>query len=335
MNSPITGKPMELVREKRVLEFRKESFEIIYHFYRCSDRGEEFEDDQLGDLNLDQVYNAYRARHKFPFPEEIKELRGRYDLPATAMSQILGFGVNQYRLYATGEIPSETNARLIQMAGNADEFLRLIELSDISELRQKDKLLKRIEELKRGQSVANLVTERTLGVSTPSEFNGYRKTGPEKAYHMIRFLAEDLRPLKTALNKLLFYADFYHFKKFGMGISGLQYRAIQWGPVPSQFDYLFKMAEEHNVINLRYEIWDGDSNDVKEMVIIDPSGEMEFRPELFTEAEIESMQVILDKFWKIRTGQLVDISHSEPAWKNNIEEKKLISYKYAFELLAL
>ena len=39
---------MELVREKRVLEFRKESFEIIYHLYRCKDTGEEFEDDQLG-----------------------------------------------------------------------------------------------------------------------------------------------------------------------------------------------------------------------------------------------------------------------------------------------
>ncbi|HMI61291.1 MAG TPA: type II toxin-antitoxin system antitoxin SocA domain-containing protein [Puia sp.] len=335
MNSPITGRQMELVRENRVLEFRKESFEIIYHFYRCKETGEEFEDDQLGDLNLDQVYNAYRARHKFPFPEEIKELRGRYDLPATAMSQILGFGVNQYRLYETGEIPSETNARLIQMASNSDEFLRLIELSDVSELRQKDKLLKRIEELKRRQSAANLFTERTLGVSTPSEFNGYRKTDPEKAYHMIRFLAEDLRPLKTALNKLLFYADFYHFKKFGMGISGLQYRAIQWGPVPSQFDYLFKMAEEHNVINLRYEVWDGDINDVREMVIIDPSGETEFRSELFAGTEIESLQVIMDKFKKTRTGQLVDISHNEPAWKNNIEEKKLISYKYAFELLAL
>jgi uncharacterized phage-associated protein len=331
MKSPITGKPMELVREKRVLEFRKESFEVIYHFYRCNDTGEEFEDDQLGDLNLDQVCNAYRARHRFPFPEEIKELRGRYDLPATTMSQILGFGVNQYRLYETGEIPSETNARLIQMAGNADEFLRLIELSDVSEVRQKDKLLKKIEELKKGQSPADLITERTLGVSLPTEFNGYRKTGPEKAYHMIRFLAEDQRPLKTALNKLLFYADFYHFKKNGMGISGLQYRAIQWGPVPSQFDYLFKMAEEHNVINLRYELWDDD----KEMVVIDPSEETEFKPGLFTEDEMESLQTVLDKFKKTKTRQLVDISHDEPAWKDNIEQKKLISYKYAFELLAL
>src|ERR1700735_1218798 len=104
MKSPITGTPMKLIREKKALEFRKESFDIIYHSYRCEDSGEEFVDERLGDLNLDQVYNAYRDRHHLPFTEEIKETRRQYGLPATAMSEVLGFGINQYRLYETGEI---------------------------------------------------------------------------------------------------------------------------------------------------------------------------------------------------------------------------------------
>ncbi|HTI11317.1 MAG TPA: type II toxin-antitoxin system antitoxin SocA domain-containing protein [Puia sp.] len=331
MKSPITGSPMELLREKRVLEFRKESFEIIYHYYRCKDTGEEFEDDRIGDLNLDQVYNAYRTRHKLPFIEEIKNIRSQYNLPATTMSEILGFGVNQYRLYETGDIPSETNARLIQMAGNPDEFLRLVELSDILQGKQKEKLLKKISELKESQTSWDVISEKMLGGNMPSEYNGYKKIHPEKAYHMVRFFADSLSPLKTALNKLLFYADFYHFKHFGSGISGLQYRAIQWGPVPSQFDYLFKMAEESDIINVRYEVWDGD----KEMVVIDPSASQAFRHDLFTFEEINSLQVVLGKLKHLKTKQLVDISHSEPAWKENIEGKKLINYKYAFELLAL
>jgi uncharacterized phage-associated protein len=331
MKSPITGNPMELLREKKVLEFRKESFEIIYHYYRCKDTGEEFEDEHMGDLNLDQVYNAYRVRHNLPFTEEIKNIRSQYDLPATAMSEILGFGVNQYRLYETEDMPSETNARLIQMAANPDEFLRLVELSDAIHGRQKEKLLKRISELKESQTSWGPITEKMLGGNMPSEYTGYRRINPEKAYHMVRFFAENLSPLKTALNKLLFYADFYHFKQFGAGISGLSYRAIQWGPVPSQFDYLFKMAEESNIINLKYEIWDGD----KEMVIIDPSASQVFRNELFNPDEINSMQIVLEKLKPVKTKQLVDISHKEPAWKENIEGKKLINYQYAFELLAL
>jgi uncharacterized phage-associated protein len=331
MKSPITGKPMELVREKKTLEFRKEQFEVVYHTYRCIDSGEEFEDEALGNLNLGQVYNAYRAKHKLPFTEEIKNTRSQYDLPATTMSEILGFGVNQYRLYETGDIPSETNARLIQMAANPDEFLRLVGYSDAVKDKQKEKLLKRIAELKQEKNFWKIMQEKMLGVHMPCEFNGYRKTSPEKAYHMVRFFADNLKPLKTALNKLLFYADFYHFKKTGTGISGLQYRAIQWGPVPGQFDYLFKMAEEQRVINLKYEIWDGD----KEMVIIEPGTDLAFRQDLFSEEEIKSMQTVQAKLKSLKTSQLVDISHQEPAWKENIDGKKLINYNYAFELIAV
>lgn len=331
MKSPITGKPMELIRGKTTLEFRKEQFEVIYHSYRCVDTGEEFEDEELGNLNLGQVYNAYRAKHKLPFTEEIRNTRRQYDLPATVMSEILGFGVNQYRLYETGDIPSETNARLIQMAANPDEFLRLTELSGAVTGKQKEKLLKRIAELKQEATSWNVMQEKMLGVHMPCAFNGYRKTSPEKAYHMVRFFADNLRPLKTALNKLLFYADFYHYKKTGTGISGLQYRAIQWGPVPGQFDYLFKMAEESHVINLKYEVWDGD----KEMVIIEPAADLVFRQELFSEDEIKSMQTVQAKLSSLKTSQLVDISHQEPAWKENIDGKKLISYNYAFELIAV
>ena len=331
MKSPITGNPMELLKEKKVLEFRKEPFEIIYHYYRCKDTGEEFEDDHVGDLNLNQVYSAYRAKHKLPFVEEIKNIRSQYELPATTMSEILGFGVNQYRLYETGDIPSETNARLIQMAANPDEFLRLVELSDALHGKQKEKLLKRISELKASLNQRDSAREKILEAGRPTEFNGYRKTSPEKAYHMARFFADSLSPLKTALNKLLFYADFYHFRQFGTGISGLSYRAIQWGPVPSQFDYLFKMAEENNIINLRYEVWDGD----KEMVVIDPAPLTTFCSDLFTLDEINSLQAVLGTLKNVKTRQLVDISHNEPAWKENIEGKKLIDYNYAFDLLAL
>ncbi len=322
---------MKLLKEKRSLEFRKETFEVIYHYYQCQDTGEEFVDEKIGDLNLDQVYNAYRVKHKLPFTIEIKNIRSQYDLPATVMSEILGFGVNQYRLYETGDMPSETNARLIQIAANPDEFLRLVELSEAIDGKQKEKLLIRIAALKEQMNPWDQFSEKTLGIGPPSEYNGYKKAKPEKAYYMVLFFANHLKPLKTALNKLLFYSDFYHFKQFGTGISGLSYRAIQWGPVPSHFDNLFGMAEESKIINLKYEVWDGD----KEMVLIEPGTNIVFRDDLFEEDEIKSMYAVLENLKNLKTNQLVDISHKEPAWLKNIEGKKLINYKYAFELLAL
>lgn len=328
MNSPITGKPMELVQEKRTLEFRREKFEIMYHYFKCSDTDEEFVDEIIGNLNLRQVHNAYRAKHNLPFQEEIMSLRSRYDLPATTMSQILGLGVNQYGLYEKGEIPSETNARIIQLAATPGEFSRLVDLSDL-EPKRKESIHQKIAEVKKVSNGWRPFYEKSLGITAPSEYNGYRKASLEKAYHFVRFFADQQSVLKTALNKLLFYADFYHFKRLGVGISGLTYRAIQWGPVPGQFDALFRQAEENNIISRRYEV-DKD----KEMEIIEPSASESFRSDLFTRDELDSLKTVVKKLKGLRTGQLVDISHQELAWKENIEGKKLISYNYAFGLLA-
>ncbi|MFC7526695.1 hypothetical protein ACFQRK_22245 [Parapedobacter sp. GCM10030251] len=57
MNSPITGKSMKLVREADTLAFRKETFNIVYHYYLCEHSGEPFTDDRLNTLNTMQATN--------------------------------------------------------------------------------------------------------------------------------------------------------------------------------------------------------------------------------------------------------------------------------------
>ena len=42
MKSPFTGGDAALCHEKQSFEFRKDNFEIVYHFYRCKDTNEEF-----------------------------------------------------------------------------------------------------------------------------------------------------------------------------------------------------------------------------------------------------------------------------------------------------
>lgn len=62
MKSPVTNKEMVLVKEKRVLNFRKEAYEIVFHAYLCEDSGEKFTDTKLDELNTNQVYNKYRQK---------------------------------------------------------------------------------------------------------------------------------------------------------------------------------------------------------------------------------------------------------------------------------
>ena len=37
----------------------------------------------------------------------------------------------------------------------------------------------------------------------------------------------------------MFYADFFHYKQYGISISGLNYQAIKYGPVPVHYDTIY------------------------------------------------------------------------------------------------
>ena len=88
--SPITGKPMVLVTEPDSVEFRGERFFYTHLAYRCADTGEQFTTDNLDEVNENQVFNAYRERHGYPYPKEIVKLRQHYGVSASMMSEIIG-----------------------------------------------------------------------------------------------------------------------------------------------------------------------------------------------------------------------------------------------------
>lgn len=66
---------MSVIKEWRVLRFRKDDFKILFHAYKCEDTGEQFEDDAFAGLNYNQVINQYRVKYSIPFPEQIISIR--------------------------------------------------------------------------------------------------------------------------------------------------------------------------------------------------------------------------------------------------------------------
>ena len=104
MKSPITGKEMILSKERRSINFRKETFEIVFHYYKCEESGEQFTTTSFDEVNTNQEYNQYRDKFNIPFPDEIIKIREKFGLSASKMSSILGFGTNSYRQYEAGEI---------------------------------------------------------------------------------------------------------------------------------------------------------------------------------------------------------------------------------------
>ena len=147
-NSPITGKPMRVVYEPDSETYRGEKYDFIYISFRDDAEGESYTTTESDGIWLNQVTNQYRAKHGIPYTDEIVALRERYGLSASKMSVILGFGANQYRLYEMGEVPSESNGKMIRSAMNPKVFLDLVKSSrhQLTD-REYDKIVARMEEV--------------------------------------------------------------------------------------------------------------------------------------------------------------------------------------------
>ncbi|MEO0895984.1 MAG: type II toxin-antitoxin system antitoxin SocA domain-containing protein [Bacteroidota bacterium] len=317
--------------EKAKEVFRKETFEIWHHYMIDPDTGESYTTEELDELNTLQVYNQYRERHHIPFPDEIRLIRTQYGLSAAKMSEVLDLGANSYRNYEAGEVPSLANAKLIRLAAKPENFLRFVEEKKESfSPNGFKKVTGKIAEMMQEDRLKNVMAYIWNFHMEANAFTGYVKPNFEKVANFVLYFAHQLQPLKTKLNKLLFYSDFFHFKQTGYSISGCNYRAIPFGPVPSHFHELFGILDGEAYIKIEEELFDHGGTGERFVPV------KEFKPELFNQEELDSMEKVVEAFKEKRTREMIDLSHEEAGWEENHEKRELINYQdFAFRLKAL
>lgn len=302
-----------LFQEERTTLFRKEEYSYI-HTGIIDEDGEMWTTTELDETNIFQVYNQYRAKHRIPFPDEIIGIRNHYGLSAAKMSQILGFGINQYRMYEDGEVPSISNARTIIAAREKDVFMSFVEASK-SDLGEKEysRIKKKIESVD-GDFILH---------EHPSEFTGFRSISLGKVTDVVRLIISRIgSTFVTKMNKLLFYVDFIHYKKHGYGITGITYKALPFGPVPVQWGKLYSSLDGVEMEEYLY-----------------PTGQSGIKLEstdvavnLLSESETETVERVCDLFASMNASEISHLSHQEKAWIENNKSRSAISYKEAFAL---
>ncbi|MEM6261015.1 MAG: type II toxin-antitoxin system antitoxin SocA domain-containing protein [Bacteroidota bacterium] len=330
MKSPFTGGSAYLEQTWRTERFRREAFHVFVTRFVCEETGEPFTTEEQDQLVQTQIHNQYRSLHRIPFPAEINSLRESYGLSAAKMSEVLDFGINSYRQYEMGEIPALANAKLIRLAEKPENMLAFAqEKKSIFSANAYKKLILRIEELIHmpRESEGELMTYLWNSHTEANSFTGFVKPNFKKVANFVLFFAEQVKPMKTKLNKLLFYADFSHFQQTGFAISGCNYRAIQHGPVPSHFRELFGILESKGYVNIESTILEHGEG---ERFLPGQS----FDDSLFTEKELAHMRAVANRFGEMRSRELVEMSHQEKGWEVNQEKRKLIDYQaHAFELV--
>lgn len=333
---PFCGKSSKLESKITEKEFRKENFQIREFYYVCEFCGEEFTTTGVDEITVNQVYNQYREKHEILFPEELIYLRSRYNLSAQKMSQVLGLGINTYTNYEKGEIPTLSNARLISSARDLEVFRSYVKQAK-EEFTDKafGALLKHINELiLKEDKNDDLVLYYINRNQRPNQFTGYVLPDVNKMSNLLLYLIASCNPDyndKLKLNKLLFYADYYHFQQTGKSITGLTYRAIPYGPVPVNYDYLFAyLANELKLIEPAF------TESQNSRIIEHFNSKKQFDLSVFNEEELQTIKQIIEKFRDSTSWELVELSHKERAWIELNKSAGIISYQqYGFDIKAI
>lgn len=326
MISPFTGGHATLKYEKRELEYRKEKYFYVAQFYEDDETHEQFTTTEMDEANLAQVYNQYRAAHSIPFVDEIIALRERYGLSALKMSAILGFGDNQYRQYEEGYMPSETNGKILKACQNPMIFETFVQNSRV-QLGEKAyaKVMDRLEAVKK-QS-ADVRRSLIFGEIKRTEANGFAPLSLERLRSLLLYFIHECGDVfNTKMNKLLFYADFYHYRQHGQAISGLSYRAIQYGPVPVHWDRVYSLFDD-----VRQEIVEFDAGITGTRLVSVSLPDLS----LFSKSEKDALKKVAETFSHATAKEISLVSHDEEAWKRYIGTAQLINFDTAFELKAV
>lgn len=326
MVSPLTGGEVYIVEGQETQTFRKEKYSVHTSYYVCKDTGEKFTTEEQDEQMFNELYNQYRIRHSIPFPEEIKKIREHYQLSYSQITKIVGFGQNQWKQYEVGNIPSDSNGKIIIAIRKREVMLSMLEASK----NQFDKsVYKKIKQniLCASEEDSNDVLRFYFyGKTQRGAINGYSEMNPEKLQCMVQYIVnkESKGVTKTKLNKEMFYADFYNYKKHGRSISGLAYRAIQFGPVPEHYETIYDhvqgLTRETILSNgdFEYDLISCDNPDTSSL----------------TEDEINIINEIMALLVGKNNSEVVKLSHQEDGWIKNKEQHNFIPYDEAYTLKA-
>ncbi|MBR6189925.1 MAG: DUF4065 domain-containing protein [Prevotella sp.] len=325
--SPFTGRGASLMHEPATLVFRKETFPYIHQYYECDVTHERFTTEEIDEANLAQVYNQYRAKYGIPFPEEIKRIRQHYGLSATKMSEILGFGENQYRLYENGDMPSEANGKVLMLIMNPEIF-RVFVVNARGQFSEEEfqKIMSKVS-VRVHSDFDIFATHYLFSTTRRSISNGYANQSISKLKNVLLYFIEKSHGIFfTKMNKLLFYTDFLTYKTLGRGMTGLCYRAIDFGPVPEHWDRIYSFFDE-----IQQEIVHFSSGKEGTRLTSTLSPDMSE----FSEQERNLLDTVYHHFRAMSSTQISETSHKEEAWKKNVGTAGLIDYHLAFGLKAI
>ncbi|WP_340675704.1 Panacea domain-containing protein [Paraperlucidibaca sp.] len=136
---------------------------------------------------------------------------------------------------------------------------------------------------------------------------------------------------KIKLFKLLYLMDFEHFRETGKSVTGLDYQAWKFGPVPVQLATEWEEPEPElaMAIHISYErVIDF----TRECVIVNDG--VEFSDLSFTPRQLRIMESLATKYRETLSHKMIDVTHAQngawdKVWQGGIGASRTIPYELA------
>jgi putative zinc finger/helix-turn-helix YgiT family protein len=282
----------------------------------CRQCGLDIGDERYDNATFISAYAVYRARHGLLQPDEIRGIRSMYGLGQKAFARLLGWGDVTVHRYETGSLQSEGHDELLRMAQDPANARRLLDRRG-GRLTpdQRTTVERRLSEFSVEHEGLVVREEQAAYAACPS----VRKLG-----EMIVYFAGRPKTWRTKLNKLLFYADFLHYRRHGLAISGCRYVHMQFGPVPADFYTLQATLVEDTSLSEQH-VEHGDC----ESTVFSASRPADLS--VFTEEELETLREVAAHFEGWTAKRISEFSHAEPGWVRT-RDRETIPYEYAEKL---
>jgi len=313
---------------RETLPVRGEDIEIEARVAVCPTCGEDVWLDEFEDETLALAFAEYRRRHHLLQPEEMERIRRLWGLGQRAFAQLLGWGEITLHRYENGSLQDAAHDAQLRMAERPENVRTLLE-SNGNRLtpRQRDTVMRRLEEaeaLAAECECGDEDFERLLARRAEGCYGGNVPLSLAKVREMIAYFAELPDLFVTKLAKLMFYADFLHYREHTTSITGLAYAHAPQGPIPDRYERIRDDVIENAVVEIQERFGDSWAGEV---LVARHSADMG----VFSGTELAVLRVVRERLASKTSKSLSYMSHSEEAWTTT-EMGERIPYETARQL---
>lgn len=305
--------------------FKGENISYIAIYNYCENTGEYFASEEQTVQNDLAMKNAYREKKGLLTSKDIHEIRCKYGISQTDLSNLLGWGAKTITRYEGHQIQDSAHDSILRKIDDDPawylEFLQKSRNSIPKDLYQKYyETAMQIYETQQNEYLYKAIKAIYSKYEDSTEYTGGKPLNLDKVIDIIRYFANSAKVkflYTVKLMKMLWYSDALSYKEHGISMTGLVYKSLPMGAVP----VAYKQIMDLKGINYTEEEF---GEGTKCFFIGDNNY---YYPNL-CEDDIDILNCIIDNFGDATKTTIVNTMHKEDAYIKTAPNS-IIRYKYA------